>query len=406
LTEHRQVLTLVVITLIIGVAAVALVGSGRLTSVSGDAYVEEYTATFYPDGTLVEDYIYILSVERFKFLFRVWEAPISATDPGYPYIEPIQIEASHGAVGYYKDQWGSVFVEEPYDGDLNIVGSVRSQALMNEVGSYDPKTYEVGMYRVRFTFDIHPPLEKDEDVGHLNLKLASTHLPYSHVTIIFEGADYIASSSLHPPMFKVRNEDGRIVVMGSSGKDELIEVEMLVDLAALEDLDGFQSSVNNVRSRTVNSNRATTFQYNAATFLSYGVKALALLMPFLLYAVYQIYGSEEEYTAPEYLSYVPNRDRKPWVVNQIFKGAALDYDDDGFYATLLDLHMRRKIRIETRPGGLLIHIIDDDLDDKYEKRVFGFLQMLSDDGLVDTDSLNYMTKEIKEGSAVVVKYLP
>ncbi len=80
---------------------------------------------------------------------------------------------------------------------------------------------------------------------------------------------------------------------------------------------------------------------------------------------------------PRYLSTVPNRERRPWLVNQIFKSDALDYDADGFYATILDLHRRGVVRLDSKPGGLLITLIGEEVDDPYERRVLGFLRTLS-----------------------------
>ena len=71
--------------------------------------------------------------------------------------------------------------------------------------------------------------------------------------------------------------------------------------------------------------------------------------------------------------------------------------DDGFYATLLDLHRRKKIQITTKRDGLIIKIVDDRVDDRYERRVMGFLQMLADDGEVDTNKIAEFTETIKKG---------
>jgi hypothetical protein len=35
------------------------------------------------------------------------------------------------------------------------------------------------MHAVKCTFDIHPPLEYDDEDGHLNQMLADEHIPYS-----------------------------------------------------------------------------------------------------------------------------------------------------------------------------------------------------------------------------------
>ena len=397
MSERRQILTLVGLTLIVGVASVTLIWCLSFSVGGGDIVVDEYRATFYPDGTLVEEYTYDIRVKKFRMLFRVWEAPLSADALGSPYIEPLEIEGAPGAIGYYRDHTGWVSVDEPYRDDWGVINTIASLAYRNEVGSYNTDMYDPGRYRVRYTFDVHPPIEYDDEAGHLNLKLADEHIPYMRVTIVLEDASYIENLYTHPLTYDVSEEGDRIVMTGSSGEDELVEVEMLIDLDAIEGLDGFPTRVEGVRSKTINANKVTSFKYLAASYLGSGTRALALLMPFLIYAVYHLYGREREYTVPNYLSYVPNRSRKPWLVNQIFVRGVLDYDDDGFYATLLDLHLRKKIRIGTKPGGLLIKILDDDLDDRYERRVMDLLQMLAEHGVFDTDRLEDYTKMIKEG---------
>jgi uncharacterized membrane protein len=78
----------------------------------------------------------------------------------------------------------------------------------------------------------------------------------------------------------------------------------------------------------------------------------------------------------------------------VFKRDAVDYDEDGFFATLLDLHMRRKIRIDTKNGGLAIRILDQADGDIYEGRALQFLKDLSKDGVMDTDSIKEFTKNL------------
>jgi len=51
---------------------------------------------------------------------------------------------------------------------------------------------------------------------------------------------------------------------------------------------------------------------------------LVLLMPFIFLGVYLRYGRERSFTVPEYLSFTPNTALKPWQVNLLFKGDALD----------------------------------------------------------------------------------
>jgi len=135
-----------------------------------------------------------------------------------------------------------------------LINTISSLAYSNEVGSFKPDYYDPGRYTVQYTFDIHPPLEYDDDTGHLNLMFASEHIPYRSVIIVFEDSEYIDALYPHPISYKVSKEDNRIVVTGSSGEDELIEVEMLIDLDALEAMDGFPTWVEGVRFRTMIAN--------------------------------------------------------------------------------------------------------------------------------------------------------
>jgi uncharacterized membrane protein len=156
--------------------------------------------------------------------------------------------------------------------------------------------------------------------------------------------------------------------------------------------------VENVRQKTIDANRIVQLQHIAAISYFYGSRILLLVIPLSLYGIYYLYGREKDYTVPRYLSTVPNEDRKPWVVNQVFEDTALDYDDNGFYATLLDLHMREVIKISTEAGKLRIEINEKGLNDPYERRVMGFLDSLAEDGVVDSDRIDELTESIKTDS--------
>ena len=219
-----------------------------------DVYIDEYRATIYPNGTLVEEYTYEIMVKEYRMLYRVWTAPLSMDSLNQPYIEFLEIEAPPGAIGYYKDYTGQVSVNEPHKDDWTLINTIDSLAYSNEVGIFKADYFDPGRYTVKYTFDIHPPLEYDDEDGHLNLMLADKHIPYKSVTIVFENSEYIDSLYTHPISYNVLKEDDRIVVTGSSGKDELIEVEMLIDLDALMAMDGFLTRVEDVRRWTMIAN--------------------------------------------------------------------------------------------------------------------------------------------------------
>jgi len=219
-----------------------------------DITIDEYKATFYPDGTLVEEFTYTIRTQNYRMLFRYWDAPLSIDPLGQPYVELVDIEAAETGFWYYEDSLGAVYVDETYPESSRHVQQIRELAYSNEAGSFNPNYYSPGTYTTRYTFRLHPPLEYDDEVGHLNLMLARNHMAYEEVTLIFEDADYIDTLYPHPTSYKVSKEGDRIIVTGSSGEDELIEVEMLIDLDTLETMDGFPTRMEDVRFRTVVAN--------------------------------------------------------------------------------------------------------------------------------------------------------
>ena len=94
----------------------------------------------------------------------------------------------------------------------------------------------------------------------------------------------------------------------------------------------------------------TVSPYQLAEVLrALGIAAL-VLTPFVFIGIFYRYGREKPFTVPKYLSFVPDPAKKPWVVNLLFKGDAMTFDEDGYYATLIDLHRRGIIRITEKEG--------------------------------------------------------
>jgi hypothetical protein len=120
---------------------------------------------------------------------------------------------------------------------------------------------------------------------------------------------------------------------------------------------------------------------------------LVLLIPVLLIALWLKRGRERDAVVPEFLSFVPNPEEKPWLVHLLFHGEALDFNDHGLSATLLDLHRRRVLEITKNPENqeLSIRILQHDVDDPYERRVMSALRAISIKDVVDT---RVMRKEI------------
>ena len=197
---------------------------------------------------------------------------------------------------------------------------------------------------MNYVFRLHPPLECDKEYCHLNLKLADEHLPYNNVMIIVHDPQGYVSQLFEHSLMDVKKEGDTWIVRGVSQKDTLFEIEMLLDPAISGEMEGFPNPISDVKEKTLQANS----KYSIFSQLSFALKAMVFLFPVLLAFIYYKFGREKSFTVPKFLSFVP-RNRKPWLVNLVFRKDPFDYDENGFYATLLDLHKREIIKIET--GG-------------------------------------------------------
>ena len=84
-------------------------------------------------------------------------------------------------------------------------------------------------------------------------------------------------------------------------------------------------------------------------------------------------------------------------MNLLFKGDALEFDEDGYYATLLDLHRRKNIAIAEKPDGkgVTVTILSDANLDPYEQRVLMFLRLVSRDEVLDTGYIEELAKKAR-----------
>ncbi len=142
---------------------------------------------------------------------------------------------------------------------------------------------------------------------------------------------------------------------------------------------------------------------------------MVFLFPVLLAFIYYKFGREKSFTVPKFLSFVP-RNRKPWLVNLVFRKDPFDYDENGFYATLLDLHKREIIKIETegekqskikipgikgsedtKSGGLRITLIKghEAGEDQYEIKVLKFLENYSKNNLFNTSEFGHKIENLR-----------
>lgn len=399
-TEKKQLAVLVIVTLAIAIAAVLFTSMlGFL--MEGDLVIDHYEADFQADGTLTEKYIYeVKSSGRYRMLFRYWEDDLSLSPLQSPYIEFEGMSNPPGVVGYIKDYRGDVTLEE---GDNpEYVNFISRMAENNEVGIYNPSYFAAGTYTVTYRYDLHPPVEYDDEFAHLNIRLVDEHIPYRDLTITYPAA-YVREIYPHPPGLSVDTSGDRYVVTGSLAGDEVLGLELLLSKEAITELQGFPEFIPDVAGQTREANPWYDIVplYTGWILYLMGL-AMAILTPFLFLAIYHRYGREKAFTVPQYLSFIPNPELKPWQVNLLFKGDAVNFDQDGYYATLLDMHRKKIVEIIEKPGveSVTIRIIREHSDDPYEERVLDFLRMVGTDGIVDSDKLSMLASQAKTDKTV------
>jgi uncharacterized membrane protein len=370
-----------------------------------DVYVDDYSADLYLNGTLKERFTYnIDAAGKYRMLYRSWTTlPVSLQNLSRPYVEPLEIIPPAGTIPYIKDQSGRVTVTANGEASQAAISEINTLAELNETGCYRPQRFDSGSYQIDYLFSIHPPLECDSEYCHWNLAFADKHLPYRQATItIHDPENLIVQLFPHMPPnmpFDVKREGNAWIMTGSSPEDGLVEVEMLLRPEAAEIIDGFPRQVSNVREKTLEAQ-----QSKSSSNLLFALRALVLIFPFALALFYFKFGKEKQFTVPSTLSYVPHK-RKPWLVNMVFRGDAFDFDEDGFYATLLDLHERGAIEIDIDSKvGLKIKLLKNvgavdaeaagnEFDD-YERNVLSFLKEHSANGTFDPAAFEAEVKHL------------
>ncbi|WP_333655539.1 DUF2207 domain-containing protein, partial [Methanothrix soehngenii] len=232
--EERQAAVLIGIVALIGLGGLYLTGGIPFLEEPfpaglflGDVYVDSYRADLYLNGTLAERFDYqVKSSGKYRMLYRNWKMPLSSQSLDTPYIEPLGVLPTSGAVPYVRDHNGTVQILSASGNRYN--SEIASLALVNEAGGYYPQRFSTGQYQMEYLFRIHPYLECDQELCHWNLMLANEHLPYRQIAIYIHDPDELIVELFTHPQLRTQKEGEIWVITGGSPKDELIEVEMLL----------------------------------------------------------------------------------------------------------------------------------------------------------------------------------
>ena len=256
MSEEKKMIKFCIIVFVIGVLGVLLVNSIGNISFS-DVVVKNYEANLYigRDLTLEESYNYeLLADNKYRMLYRDWKASLVYNDnPKFPHVEVLNLTASSkDMVGYVVDYDGRVYAFS----NNNLIKKeikylIYEYNVVNEVGFYNPHRYDAGSYITNYRFYIYPPIETDDKVSHINLKLTDKHLPYKNVKInVIDKNHSILNLFIYPSTFKVHKTDVGYVIEGSSPKNEPISIEMLLKPNTVN---GFINHINNVEEKTISA---------------------------------------------------------------------------------------------------------------------------------------------------------
>ncbi|TRO56191.1 DUF2207 domain-containing protein, partial [Candidatus Bathyarchaeota archaeon] len=215
MSERRQMLLLVAITLVIALAATQM--ENIIGAAEGEAVVTQYIAVFHADGLLEETFTYKINAEGKRFLYRYWEAPLANKDLGYAQIQLLDIDVPDGTYWYLMDNTGSIYASNGIDS--GSLSTISIYAYWNEAGAFNPYSYDLGEYTVKYWYKVLPPLEYDNEYAHFNLKLASDHIPYKNVRVEIENVGYIEKVYPHPPTLRQTTDKNWLIFTGSSAEN-------------------------------------------------------------------------------------------------------------------------------------------------------------------------------------------
>lgn len=369
---------------------------------------KSYRADFYLNGTLKEDVVCdVRESGRYRMLYRSWKMPLAKENISRPYVELVKIEVPEASTPYIKDWRGDVMVLSP-DGTFYerriydlwpAAAAILPQTRANEAGYFAGPDSSRGS-SVEYIFGLHPLIECDEEHCRISLIMAESHLPYRRLQIALHDPNGSVVQLFSRPRLKISHETDRWVMTGDLPRDQKLEMDMLLKASAKSSIDGFPVPLHDVEGVFMRADSDYSRNQMLFSGLSTLLALAVLLMPLFLLIVYRRYGSERTFTVPDILSYVPTK-RKPWLVNLVFKGRTMDFDQDGFYATLLDLHRREFLRIDTGKGdkaGLRIELLKapEATDDDYEKRVLRFLRDNGSGGIFDLQSFENKIESLRD----------
>ena len=388
LSEKRYLAIASIISLIIGLASLLIPVSLTPHTVSDDVVITSYKAVLYPNGTLVEDYVYHVMDSDKRMLYRSWRDPLVARGQrlGKPYIEHLYTACPPGFIEYLYTYDEKLYM--PPTGMTHygkkVLDILRDAGARSETGCYNPHGIPPGDYHVRYVFRLYPPTTCDNTLCLLDLSLASPegHLYYNKYMVWLRGVDAEKASLLPLTLNAVLETEGNgILVSGHElYKDQGLRIVILsgtrypaTALARQGDPVALYESVLATEKKSM----------QAASLLALAGGIWGILATPLLLLVYRVYGVERKPIGPIPSGFPPDTGEKPWQVNLLYNGDVGRFTEEVVAATILDLAARGILRVYNSPDGTIITLPSPDETsklDEYERKLVDALRLLSPDG--------------------------
>ena len=339
------------------------------------------------DIYLREDITYFPDDPKLTMLYRNFNAPLTYEEEiDKPFIKVVDVNGPF--IPYIKDWRGRVYTKGGNDEDKGVI---RRKAQNNEVGIYSREGFD-GKQTLSSEFLLYPPVKDDGVYQHVNIKLADKHVYYRHVNIILRDERGIIEAVYpHLPLYSLRREGDRWIIEGRAPDNTIVEVELV--LKGLKGEHFYQPSTD-IPLRVKNANEKFLREKHLRDSFRNILLVMLFGFPVILFVVYSIFGKEKTFYVPRFLSFIPNKNRKPWFVNMVFSGDATETDESAYFSTLLDMERRGIIKIEEEPGDVRIRVKEMNVEDPYERKILMFIMgNASEDGLF---SIKDMEKKVNE----------
>lgn len=224
---------------------------GAVTPHSTSTLNDDYVASFSWDGNLEETFSYrVTNVDKFTMLNRNFDVPLVTKSIPEPHIEFLSINAPEGFVPYIRDNRGTVSLLNGMI-DTEAESKIKLKSYENEVGIFNARGFEPGIYTVVYNFRFHTPVEYDQSAVHLNIKLLDwdTHPAYERIKIIVPEKS-VREIYFSPSLLIVKKNNNTIIATGKLAENEALNFEVILEEDTLETLSGFPIYTENITSKT------------------------------------------------------------------------------------------------------------------------------------------------------------